>query len=310
MQFAKPVGSGAGEGWGHVCQACDESMGISAGSTTARERGGELASSPGNKTPTALQVVQPDLGWRGRGPPWQKREGGEICGAFERQVFTGVPSQYPEGHRHCPPADSHGRQWFLPWESSFYGISTNWFIELVKCLIPVGIMRREASNLFRCLSRSPSSPPSSLWAWIPHSSSPAWWDDFSKSHKPSSFIVVLSLRVQYSFYHLYFFFFFFLTRAFVLTCLHRVISRAQGLKLVVETLMSSLKPIGNIVVICCAFFIIFGILGVQVSPLEASALNPKASWAPGGYLYQWACYEPFCNRTMGCFAFLGNGPCT
>lgn len=44
----------------------------------------------------------------------------------------------------------------------------------------------------------------------------------------------------------------------------RVISRAQGLKLVVETLMSSLKPIGNIVVICCAFFIIFGILGVQV----------------------------------------------
>lgn len=44
-----------------------------------------------------------------------------------------------------------------------------------------------------------------------------------------------------------------------------VISRAPGLKLVVETLMSSLKPIGNIVVICCAFFIIFGILGVQVS---------------------------------------------
>ncbi|MEQ2187201.1 Voltage-dependent T-type calcium channel subunit alpha-1G, partial [Goodea atripinnis] len=43
-----------------------------------------------------------------------------------------------------------------------------------------------------------------------------------------------------------------------------VISRAPGLKLVVETLMSSLKPIGNIVVICCAFFIIFGILGVQV----------------------------------------------
>nr|XP_033816543.1 voltage-dependent T-type calcium channel subunit alpha-1G isoform X3 [Geotrypetes seraphini] len=44
----------------------------------------------------------------------------------------------------------------------------------------------------------------------------------------------------------------------------RVISRAQGLKLVVETLMSSLKPIGNIVVICCAFFVIFGILGVQL----------------------------------------------
>ncbi|KAL2077946.1 hypothetical protein ACEWY4_025631 [Coilia grayii] len=44
----------------------------------------------------------------------------------------------------------------------------------------------------------------------------------------------------------------------------RVISRAPGLKLVVETLITSLKPIGNIVVICCAFFIIFGILGVQL----------------------------------------------
>uniref|UniRef100_A0AAQ5ZWX9 Ion transport domain-containing protein n=1 Tax=Amphiprion ocellaris TaxID=80972 RepID=A0AAQ5ZWX9_AMPOC len=44
----------------------------------------------------------------------------------------------------------------------------------------------------------------------------------------------------------------------------RVISRAPGLKLVVETLITSLKPIGNIVLICCAFFIIFGILGVQL----------------------------------------------
>lgn len=44
----------------------------------------------------------------------------------------------------------------------------------------------------------------------------------------------------------------------------RVISRAPGLKLVVETLITSLRPIGNIVLICCAFFIIFGILGVQV----------------------------------------------
>ncbi|XP_030067538.1 voltage-dependent T-type calcium channel subunit alpha-1H isoform X2 [Microcaecilia unicolor] len=44
----------------------------------------------------------------------------------------------------------------------------------------------------------------------------------------------------------------------------RVISRAPGLKLVVETLILSLRPIGNIVLICCAFFIIFGILGVQL----------------------------------------------
>jgi hypothetical protein len=43
-----------------------------------------------------------------------------------------------------------------------------------------------------------------------------------------------------------------------------VISRAPGLKLVVQTLLSSLRPIGHIVVICCTFFIIFGILGVQV----------------------------------------------
>ena len=47
----------------------------------------------------------------------------------------------------------------------------------------------------------------------------------------------------------------------------RVISRAPGLKLVVQTLLSSLRPIGNIVLICCTFFIIFGILGVQVRNL-------------------------------------------
>lgn len=52
-----------------------------------------------------------------------------------------------------------------------------------------------------------------------------------------------------------------------------VISRAPGLKLVVETLMSSLKPIGNIVVICCAFFIIFGILGVQVRGEERESAD-------------------------------------
>ncbi len=44
----------------------------------------------------------------------------------------------------------------------------------------------------------------------------------------------------------------------------RVINRAPGLKLVVQTLLSSLRPIGNIVLICCTFFVIFGILGVQV----------------------------------------------
>lgn len=54
----------------------------------------------------------------------------------------------------------------------------------------------------------------------------------------------------------------------------RVISRAPGLKLVVETLISSLRPIGNIVLICCAFFIIFGILGVQVCGPGLSSVSP------------------------------------
>ncbi|CAF0857896.1 unnamed protein product [Rotaria sordida] len=44
----------------------------------------------------------------------------------------------------------------------------------------------------------------------------------------------------------------------------RVVNRAPGLKLVLQTLISSLKPIGHIVIICCTFFIIFGILGVQL----------------------------------------------
>jgi len=45
---------------------------------------------------------------------------------------------------------------------------------------------------------------------------------------------------------------------------YRVINRAPGLKLVVMTLLSSLRPIGNVVLICCTFFVIFGILGIQV----------------------------------------------
>lgn len=44
----------------------------------------------------------------------------------------------------------------------------------------------------------------------------------------------------------------------------RVISRAPGLKIVVETLIASLAPIGNLVVVALVFFTIFGILGVQL----------------------------------------------
>ncbi|CAF0833175.1 unnamed protein product [Rotaria sordida] len=42
------------------------------------------------------------------------------------------------------------------------------------------------------------------------------------------------------------------------------INRAPSLKLVAQTLLSSLKSIGHIVIICCIFFLIFGILGVQL----------------------------------------------
>ncbi len=45
----------------------------------------------------------------------------------------------------------------------------------------------------------------------------------------------------------------------------RLINNAPGLKLVVTSLLSSLRLIGNTVLICCAFFIIFAILGVQVN---------------------------------------------
>lgn len=44
----------------------------------------------------------------------------------------------------------------------------------------------------------------------------------------------------------------------------RVINRAPGLKLFVQTFISSLRPISNIMLICCVFFTIYGILGVQV----------------------------------------------
>jgi voltage-dependent calcium channel T type alpha-1G len=44
----------------------------------------------------------------------------------------------------------------------------------------------------------------------------------------------------------------------------RVINRNHGLKLVVTTLLKSIRPIGNIILISCTFFFIFGILGIQV----------------------------------------------
>lgn len=80
----------------------DVSMGISDGSTMpGRGRGGELGPCPGSKTPTVLQVVEPDLGRNGRGGertpmakerPRQKLELGEVWDTFESQMFKGVTS--------------------------------------------------------------------------------------------------------------------------------------------------------------------------------------------------------------------------
>lgn len=84
---------------------------------------------------------------------------------------------------------------------------------------------------------------------------------------------------------MYFIYFFVFHICFQPSPLFRVISRAPGLKLVVETLITSLKPIGNIVLICCAFFIIFGILGVQVGQMERLFLmiHTAAHWFPAHY---------------------------
>ena len=49
-----------------------------------------------------------------------------------------------------------------------------------------------------------------------------------------------------------------------------MIRRAPGLKLVVQTLLYSLKPIGNTVLIAAIFFVMFGILGVQVTVIHVS----------------------------------------
>lgn len=82
----------------------------------------------------------------------------------------------------------------------------------------------------------------------------------------------------------------------------RVISRAPGLKLVVETLISSLKPIGNIVLICCAFFIIFGILGVQVRAPHWAGLGCKGhgqhSLGRGSLVLTW-CWEALVVMVAG-----------
>uniref|UniRef100_A0A8C6UNT3 Calcium channel, voltage-dependent, T type, alpha 1H subunit a n=1 Tax=Neogobius melanostomus TaxID=47308 RepID=A0A8C6UNT3_9GOBI len=65
----------------------------------------------------------------------------------------------------------------------------------------------------------------------------------------------------------------------------RVISRAPGLKLVVETLITSLRPIGNIVLICCAFFIIFALQGkfYHCEGLDTKNITNKSNCLEANY---------------------------
>ena len=104
-----------------------------------------------------------------------------------------------------------------------------------------------------------------------------WWTSWFLSHQQvvieswaSSACFVCSARCGHSGkrtgdFHLCLLHYNYLVYLRGMTVCRRVISRAPGLKLVVETLITSLRPIGNIVLICCAFFIVFGILGVQVN---------------------------------------------
>ena len=68
-----------------------------------------------------------------------------------------------------------------------------------------------------------------------------------------------------------------------------MIRRAPGLKLVVQTLLYSLKPIGNTVLIATIFFIVFGIFGVQVSiMLYFIVWNFRFYIVPGSDRIQWS----------------------
>lgn len=44
----------------------------------------------------------------------------------------------------------------------------------------------------------------------------------------------------------------------------RVASRAEGMKVVVNALFQSIPPIGNVLLVCLLFFLVFGILGTNL----------------------------------------------
>lgn len=58
----------------------------------------------------------------------------------------------------------------------------------------------------------------------------------------------------------------------------RMIRKAPGLKLVVQTLLYSLKPIGNTILIAGIFFLVFGILGVQVRTVQVQSTETKKKY--------------------------------
>jgi hypothetical protein len=51
----------------------------------------------------------------------------------------------------------------------------------------------------------------------------------------------------------------------------RVASRLEGMKVVVDALFASLPPLGNIVLVCLLFYLVFGIMGVHLLAVSCVA---------------------------------------
>jgi hypothetical protein len=50
-----------------------------------------------------------------------------------------------------------------------------------------------------------------------------------------------------------------------------VASRLEGMKVVVDALFASLPPLGNIVLVCLLFYLVFGIMGVHLLAVSWAA---------------------------------------
>jgi hypothetical protein len=55
----------------------------------------------------------------------------------------------------------------------------------------------------------------------------------------------------------------------------RVASRLEGMKVVVDALFASLPPLGNIVLVCLLFYLVFGIMGVHLLAVSCVAENSR-----------------------------------